>query len=96
VFKIAYASLHYLLTLRASLFLCMLISSQTRNGHYVPVSERAKPARREQMKTGHFEGRIAFGAADAAQRRDESTQREPVTFDFNFGGQWLVAAADCP
>ncbi|MFZ0828243.1 MAG: hypothetical protein WAO02_12550, partial [Verrucomicrobiia bacterium] len=40
------------------------------------VSERSKPASRERMKTSHFDERIAFGAVETAQRRDESTQRE--------------------
>jgi zona occludens toxin (predicted ATPase) len=47
------------------------------------------------MKTSHFEGRIALSAADAAQRRDESTQRELATFNNNLGSAWLVPAADC-
>jgi hypothetical protein len=47
------------------------------------------------MKTGHFEGSIALRAVGTAQGRDESTQREPATFDINLGGQWLVAATDC-
>ncbi len=46
------------------------------------------------MKTSHFEGDIALGAADAAQERDESTQRELTAFDFDFGRAWLVAPAD--
>jgi hypothetical protein len=37
------------------------------------------------MKTSHFEGRIALGAADAAQGRDESTQCELATFDRQYG-----------
>jgi hypothetical protein len=37
------------------------------------------------MKTSHFEGRIALDAADAAQGRDEPTQRELAAFDFDFG-----------
>src|SRR5580658_5210322 len=59
------------------------------------VSGQSKPAREGRMKTSHFEGRIALGAADAAQGRDEYTQREPATFDFDLGGAWLVAPADC-
>ena len=59
------------------------------------VSERSKPASKERMKTSHFEGRIALSAADAAQRRDESTQRELATFDNGFGGAWLVPPAHC-
>jgi hypothetical protein len=59
------------------------------------VSERSKPASRERMKTSHFEGRIALGATDVAQRRDESTQRELATFDNDLGGAWLVPPADC-
>ena len=47
------------------------------------------------MKTGHFEGRIALSAVRTAQRRDEHIQREPATFDFDIGGAWLVAPADC-
>lgn len=47
------------------------------------------------MKTGRFEGEIALGATDVAQGRDERTQREPTTFDFDFGSAWLVAPADC-
>ena len=47
------------------------------------------------MKTSHFEGRIALSAEGTAQRRDEHTQRELATFDFNLGGAWLVAPADC-
>ena len=45
-------------------------------------------------ETSHFEGRIAMSAADAAQGRDEYTQREPATFGFDLGGAWLVASAD--
>jgi len=41
------------------------------------------------MKTSHFEGRIASGAAEAAQGRDEYPQREQTAFDFNLGSQWL-------
>ena len=59
------------------------------------VNERSKPASRERMKTSHFEGRIALGATDVAQRRDESTQRELATFDNDLGGAWLVPPADC-
>jgi hypothetical protein len=47
------------------------------------------------MKTSHFERRIALSAADAAQGRDEYTQREPATFDNNIGWTWLVGTADC-
>lgn len=47
------------------------------------------------MKTSQFEGGVASWAAGAAQGRDESTQREPATFDFNFGRARLVGAADC-
>ena len=47
------------------------------------------------MKTSHFEERIAFGAVETAQRRDESTQRELATFDNDLGGAWLVPPADC-
>jgi hypothetical protein len=47
------------------------------------------------MKTSHFEGCIALGAADAAQRRNESTQCELATFHNDFGGAWLVPPADC-
>ena len=47
------------------------------------------------MKTSHFEGRIASGAAVAAQARDERTQRELTAFVFDIGGAWLVAPADC-
>ncbi len=47
------------------------------------------------MKTSHFEGRIALSAVETAQGRDEHTQREPATFDFDIGGAWLVAPADC-
>ena len=47
------------------------------------------------MKTSHFEGRIALSAVSTAQRRDEHTQREPATFDFDIGGAWLVTPADC-
>jgi predicted metal-dependent hydrolase len=61
----------------------------------VSVNERSKPASRERMKTSHFEGRIALGATDVAQRRDESTQRELATFDNDLGGAWLVPPADC-
>jgi len=45
------------------------------------------------MKTSHFEGRIALSAADAAQARDERTQRELTAFDFDFGSAWLVPPA---
>lgn len=48
------------------------------------------------MKTSHFEGRVASWAAGAAQGRDESTQREPATFDINFGLARLVGPADRP
>jgi len=47
------------------------------------------------MKTSHFEGRIALSAVRTAQGRDEYTQREPATFDNDFGGAWLVPPADC-
>jgi len=47
------------------------------------------------MKTSHFEGRIALSAEETAQGRDEHTQREPATFDFDLGSAWLVASADC-
>lgn len=60
------------------------------------VSGRSKPARKGRMKTSHFEGRVASRAASAAQGRDESTQREPATFDINFGWARLVGPADCP
>jgi hypothetical protein len=43
------------------------------------------------MKTGHFEGSIAYRAAKAAHGRDERTQRELAAFDINFGEQWLAA-----
>ena len=46
------------------------------------------------MKTSHFEGRIALGAAEAALGRDERTQCELTAFDFDFGGAWLVSPAD--
>jgi hypothetical protein len=59
------------------------------------VSGRSKPAREGRMKTSHFEGRIALSAVRTAQRRDEHTQREPATFDFDLGSAWLVAPADC-
>jgi energy-coupling factor transporter ATP-binding protein EcfA2 len=58
------------------------------------VSGRSKPASKGRMKTSHFEGRVASCAADAAQGRDESTQREPATFDNDLGSPWLVAPAD--
>jgi len=61
----------------------------------VSVSGRSKPARKGRMKTSHFEGRIALSAVRTAQRRDEHTQREPATFDFDLGSAWLVAPADC-
>ena len=48
------------------------------------------------MKTSHFEGRIALSAARTAQGRNEYTQREPATFDFDLGSAWLVAPADRP
>ena len=48
------------------------------------------------MKTSHFEGRIALSAVEAAQGRDEPTQRELAAFDFDIGGAWLVAPADRP
>ncbi len=47
------------------------------------------------MKTSHFEGRIALSAEGTAQRRNEHTQREPATFDFDFGSAWLIPPADC-
>jgi len=47
------------------------------------------------MKTSHFEGRIALSAVKTAQGRDEYTQREPATFDFDIGSAWLVAPVDC-
>jgi hypothetical protein len=47
------------------------------------------------MKTSHFEERIALGAVETAQRRDESTQCELTTFDNDLGGAWLVLPADC-
>jgi hypothetical protein len=47
------------------------------------------------MKTSHFEGHIALSAVKTAQGRDEPTQRELAAFDFDFGGAWLVAPADC-
>jgi hypothetical protein len=47
------------------------------------------------MKTSHFEERIALGAADAAQGRNESTQRELAIFDNDLGSAWLVPPADC-
>ena len=59
------------------------------------VSGQSKPAREGRMKTGHFEGEIASGATGVAQGRDERTQREPATFDFDLGRAWLVAPADC-
>jgi hypothetical protein len=46
------------------------------------------------MKTSHFEERIAFGAVETAQRRDESTQRELATFNSDLGSAWLVPPAD--
>jgi hypothetical protein len=57
------------------------------------VSERWKPAKGERMKTRYFEGRIALPVVPLAQGRDESTQREPATFDNDLGGAWLVAPA---
>lgn len=60
----------------------------------ISVSGRSKPARAGRMKTSHFEGRIALCEADAAQGRDEPTQRELAAFDFDFGGARLVAPAD--
>jgi hypothetical protein len=42
------------------------------------------------LKTSHFEGSIAFGAAKAALERNVRTQRELPAFDFNFGGGKLV------
>jgi hypothetical protein len=59
------------------------------------VSGHSKPATKGRMKTSHFEGSIAFGAAWAALGRNERTQRELAAFDFNFGGQRLVQPADC-
>ncbi|HEY1209758.1 MAG TPA: hypothetical protein VGE85_10350, partial [Terracidiphilus sp.] len=59
------------------------------------VSERSKPASRERMKTSHFEERIALGAVETAQRRDEPTQRELATFNNDLGSAWLVPPADC-
>jgi hypothetical protein len=59
------------------------------------VSGHSKPATKGRMKTSHFEGSIASWAAWAALGRNERTQRELATFDFNFGGQWLVQPADC-
>jgi hypothetical protein len=59
------------------------------------VSGRSKPAREGRMKTSHFEERIAVRVVQTAQRRDESTQREPATFDNDLGGAWLVPPADC-
>ena len=43
------------------------------------------------MKTSHFEGHIALSAVATAQGRDEHTQREPATFDFDLGPRmaWL-------
>ena len=72
-----------------------LPTSQMTDGALLAVSERSQPASRERMKTSHFEERIAFGAVETAQRRDESTQRELATFDNDLGGAWLVAPADC-
>jgi hypothetical protein len=59
------------------------------------VSGQSKPARAGRMKTSHFEERIAFGAVERVQGHDESTQREPATFDNDLGGAWLVPPADC-
>ena len=39
---------------------------------------------------------IALSATEAAQGRDESTEREPAAFHINVGGQWLVGPADRP
>ena len=39
---------------------------------------------------------IALSVAEAAQGRDESTEREPAAFHINVGGQWLVEPADRP
>jgi hypothetical protein len=47
------------------------------------------------MKTSHFEERIALSVVQAAQRRDESTQRELAAFNNYFGSAWLVAPAHC-
>jgi hypothetical protein len=59
------------------------------------VSGRSKPASSGRMKTSHFEGSIALGAAVVAQGRGERTQRELTAFNINFGGQWLVPTAHC-
>jgi hypothetical protein len=59
------------------------------------VSGQSKPASKGRMKTSHFEGRIALSAEETAQGRDEHTQRELATFDFDIGGAWLVTPADC-
>jgi putative transposase len=60
------------------------------------VSGHSNPARKGQMKTGHFESGIAHKSAIADFMRDEPTQREPATFHRHAGGQRLVGAQDCP
>jgi len=60
------------------------------------VSGQLKADRDGHLKSGHFEGRIAFGAADAAQRRDESTQNEPATVHHNLVAARVVLSADRP
>ena len=58
------------------------------------VSGQLKADRAGHLKSGHFEGRIAFGAADAAQRRDESTQNEPATVHHYLVAARVVLPAD--
>lgn len=59
------------------------------------VSERLKADRRGRIKTGYFEGGIALGAAEAAQRRDESTQNELTTVHHHVMAARLVVPEDC-
>jgi hypothetical protein len=58
------------------------------------VSGQLKADRAGHLKSGHFEGRIAFGAADAAQRRDESTQNEPATVHHHVMAARMILSAD--
>ena len=69
--------------------------SVCRSSNVSAVSGHSKPATKGRMKTSHFEGSIAYRAAQAALGRNERTQRELAAFDIGFGGQWLVQPADC-
>jgi hypothetical protein len=60
------------------------------------VSGQSKPARDGHLRTSHFEGRIALSAVLTAQERDERTQCEPATFNFDTDGWWLVPTTHRP